>query len=156
MRKFYLLVLLVFCCLKWNVPCCAQQATTPALVGGPPMLSRADTIAALHELFKAKRKSSPLFLAATPVVLGLTFALVKATAVSQVTKSAFGQRSTSSDVALPTMGIVAGTVGLSALLERYARYTPRSEKKILRRYESTHALPPWVNQQLTQYSKAKQ
>ena len=133
----------------------AQPAVTSTKVVGRPMLTSADTVSVLHEIFQTKRKDSPVFLAVAPVALGLTFVFARAAAVSQVTNSALGQPSGSSDAALPTMGIIAGAVGFGASLDRYTRYTKRSEAKLLRKYESGHALPRWVNQQLAQYSSTK-
>ena len=130
----------------------AQPAVTSTKVVGRPMLTSADTVSVLHEIFQTKRKDSPVFLAVAPVALGLTFVFARAAAVSQVTNSALGQPSGSSNTALPTVGIIAGSVGFAASLERYTRYTKRSEEKIVRKYEGKHALPKWVNQQLAQYS----
>lgn len=155
MRSFYTWCLFLwFCGLTGGRPCAAQQASPAAGAISPPAPNPVDTLEALHKLFQAKRKASPAFLVAAPVVLGLTFALVRAAVVSQVVGGALGQRSSgSSSTIVPILGVVAGSAGFGALVERYTRYTKSREKRIVRKYERIHALPAWVNQQLLQHGK---
>ena len=107
----------------------------------------ADTVAALQEMFQAKRKSSGWFLAAAPVALGATVAGVGVSLASQLGPSP--------NAAGPLLVLGAGALGTVAVLNRYTRYTKGSERAILSKYERTHRLPKWVGRNLTRHRAAK-
>lgn len=143
-----LICLLVLFCIGWSKPSHAQQATPAAtLAMSSPLLTAADTVAALQDLFKAKRTSSGLFLAATPVAAGLTGVGAIVAALSQ---------SGSSPSVFPPLLVVGGGVTLTvALLSRYNRYTKGSEREVLNKYQQTRQLPRWVVRSLAKHRAVK-
>ncbi|WP_426058597.1 hypothetical protein [Hymenobacter sp. B1770] len=143
----WLLVLLWF---GWSNPGYAQQAPLPAAPGvSRPLLTAADTVAALQDLFQAKRKSSGWFLAATPVALGVSVAGTGLVAISQLS----GTGTSSAIPALMVLG--AGIIGTVSVLSRYTRYTKGSEEDVLSRYQRTRRLPGWVARNLAQHRVVK-
>jgi hypothetical protein len=141
--------LLVLFCFGWSKPGYAQQtppSAAPAL--SSPLLTAADTLAALHGLFAAKRQSSGLFLAAAPVALLLTTGAVSVAALSQLS-------GTRPDSTVPGGVVVGGIISTAALISRYTRYTHGNERDILGRYERTRKLPGWVKRRLTRHRAAR-
>ena len=137
--------LLVLSCLRCSTPCFGQQLPRPdSLAASRALLTSADTVAALQDMFRAKRKSSGWFLAAAPVVVGLS-----------VVGMAVGILSGSDDAIVPIMGVSGGIVGTVALLTRYNRYTKASEREVLREHERRRELPGWVWRNLAEHRAAK-
>ncbi|WP_125932541.1 hypothetical protein [Hymenobacter glacialis] len=140
--------LLVLFCLGWSNLSYAQQG--PPLVPlatSSPLLTAADTVAVLQELFRAKRKSSALFLAASPVAIGLTGAGMAVAALGQ---------SGSSPSTVPILLVLGGgATATVALLQRYLRYTKASERDLLSDYQRTHQLPGWAKRNLAEYRAEK-
>ncbi|MBH8570113.1 hypothetical protein KB206_14580 [Microvirga sp. STS02] len=127
--------------MGWGSAAFAQQIPASPLAKSQPLPTRADTVAALHQLFQTKRKSSGVVLAAAPVTLLLTVATVGLFAVSQVDNGA-------SESAFPVVVIAGGLGATSALLSRYIRYTKGREAAIVSKYERTHVLAGWVKRNL--------
>jgi hypothetical protein len=141
--------LLVLFCLGWSKPSHAQQGPpSAALALSSPLLSAADTVAAVKDLFQAKRKSSGLFLAATPVALGLTVAGVGAAALRN-------SGSGSPNIFPPLIILGGGVTGTVLLLHRYTRYTKGNEREVLSKYQQTRKLPGWATRNLTRHRAAK-
>ncbi len=143
------LPLLVLICLGWSKPSYAQQAPFSATEAvSRPLLTAADTVAALQDLFQAKRKSSGWFLAAAPVALGLTMAGAGLASVIQ-----YYSRNPSTVPPLIILG--GGVTGTVLLLQRCIRYTKGNEQEVLSRYQRTHRLPGWVARNLAKHRAAK-
>ncbi|MEL5994693.1 hypothetical protein [Hymenobacter segetis] len=140
--------LLVLFCLGWGSSAFAQQVPAAPLAASRPALTRADTVAALHELFQTKRKSSGVALAAAPVALVVTVATVGLYAVSQIDNNP-------SSSPFPVVVIMAGLGGTVALLSRYVRYTKGNEAEIVNKYERTHRLAGWVTRNMAQQKLLK-
>ena len=141
--------LLILFCLGWSSPSFAQQALPPPSTASiRPLLTAADTVAVLHDLFQTKRQTSVPFLAAAPVALGLTVVAVAVLALGQLSGN-------SPSVVPPVMVLLGGTVGSAGLLNRYTRYTKGNEQEILSKYERTHKLPKWLKRRLHEYKAPK-
>jgi hypothetical protein len=112
------------------------------------LLTAADTVAALQDLFQAKRQTSGLFLAAAPVAVLVTAGAIAVAALS-------GLSNTSADGTVPGAIAVGGIIGAVALLSRYTRYTKSNERDIISQFEKKRRLPKWVTRNLAEHQAAK-
>lgn len=144
MTTFYrnLLAVALLLCSGLCRPAWAQQPTLPAAPPARTLLTKADTVAALQDMFREKRKNNGLFLAAVPLTLGVTVVGIGA-GVSAVLDG-----SGRTDGTFPVIGICGGIVGSALLINRHTRYTRGSEKQVIDRYERKNRLPRWAKRNL--------
>ncbi|WP_201979627.1 hypothetical protein [Hymenobacter rubidus] len=142
--------LLVLGCLAWSTACLAQPVP-PTAAEGRAAVPAADTatVAALHALFRAKRRYSDAALIGAPVAALVAVGSLGVLAVSQLSNN-------EPNNTLPVLGIVGGSVLAIGLLNHYTRYTPSRERKMLAQYEQTHTLPKWVSRNLERRRARKQ
>ncbi len=118
----------------------AQQAL-PSVPVPATLHTRADTVAALHQLFQEKRETNGHYLVAAPAALALTMVGFGFSIVNSLS----GNRPSA---VLPAATLGVGTVGTAALLNRYFHYTKSSEADVISRYEQKGRLPGWVKRRL--------
>ncbi|MCC2545605.1 hypothetical protein LJY25_04050 [Hymenobacter sp. BT175] len=141
LRCVFLLALLslgsVSCSFAQSVP------ASPTPVARPALLTRADTVAALHELFQTKRQANKSYLVAVPITIGLTVVAIGVSAVNALSSS-----KPSAVPAVASLGVGVGVT--STVLAGYLRYTKGREREVIEKYEQKKKLPGWVWRKLAE------
>lgn len=128
---------------------CSQEGYGQAAPSGNRIFTRADTLQALHDLFRATRRRGRVMTALLPVVVGAT-----AYAGSQVEFhiDLFGSGAPDTTSDLPLIGALAGSLGSIALAitgpGTWRRNSKAHEQEIIRWYEQRRPLPMRVQRQL--------
>jgi hypothetical protein len=134
-------LVLVWWCLASAAVAHAQAP--PAALPVKPLLTKADTVAALQQLFAEKRKSKGVFLVGVPVGIGVALVGTGLTAASALD-------GTGSTPVGPLLVFGAGVTGTVLSIRRILRYSNNAERYILDRYERKRRLSGWIGRQMRQ------
>jgi len=142
-------MLRIFCLLLlFALPVCGQVPTVSAsssntTVAGPAEYTAADTVAALHKLFRARRGGGTLLVVTSGAIMVTTAAILSSNT------DATGRRS-NSQAAWNGIGVgMAISIPFAILGDKAAsRYTKELEKSAVGLYQETHRLPPQLSVQL--------